>query len=133
MITKMFKEEGGSLFDSRSAALGHTLQGGIPSPTDRTRAVRLSLKCMSFIEKHHEQLLKQQTRTKQAPPESAAVITVQGSSVQWVSVQDMAEHADMQNRRPKSAWWEQHHDLVEALVARPQILAKGKPLEAAAQ
>ncbi|TFK92649.1 6-phosphofructokinase [Polyporus arcularius HHB13444] len=126
VITKMFKEEGGALFDSRSASLGHTLQGGIPSPTDRTRAVRLSLKCMNFVEKHHEQLLKQQSRSKQAPPESAAIITVQGTSVEWVPVQDMVEHADMKNRRGKKAWWEGHRELVEALVGRPQILAKGK-------
>lgn len=127
VITKMFKEEGGSLFDSRSASLGHTLQGGIPSPTDRTRAVRLSLKSMSFIEQHHQQLLKQQSRSKQAPPESAAIITIQGTSVQWVPVQDMVEHADMKNRRGKTAWWDGHRELVEALVARPQLLAKEKP------
>ncbi|EIW57587.1 6-phosphofructokinase [Trametes versicolor FP-101664 SS1] len=124
VITKMFKEEGGSLFDSRSAALGHTLQGGIPSPMDRARAVRLSLKSMAFIERHHQELLKQQTRTKQASPESAAVITIQGTSVQWVAVQDMVEHADMKNRRGKHSWWEGQRELVEALVARPQILAK---------
>ena len=81
-ITKMFKEEGGSLFDSRSASLGHTLQGGIPSPTDRTRAVRLSLKSMSFIEQHHQQLLKQQSRSKQAPPESAAIITIRSAEAE---------------------------------------------------
>ncbi|EJF64928.1 6-phosphofructokinase [Dichomitus squalens LYAD-421 SS1] len=126
VIMKMFKEEGGSLFDSRSASLGHTLQGGVPSPTDRARAVRLSLKCMSFIEQQHQLLLKQQSRTKQASPESAAVITIQGTSVKWVPVQEMVEHADMKNRRGKHTWWEQHTELVEALVARPQILAKGK-------
>ncbi|KAH9903055.1 6-phosphofructokinase [Cubamyces lactineus] len=125
VITKMFKEEGGKLFDSRSASLGHTLQGGIPSPMDRARAVRLSLKCMAFIERHHQELLKQQARSKQAPPESAAVITIQGTAVQWVPVQDMVEHADMKNRRGKHAWWDGMRDLVEALVARPQILAKG--------
>ncbi|KAI0331879.1 6-phosphofructokinase [Cubamyces sp. BRFM 1775] len=125
VITKMFKEEGGSLFDSRSASLGHTLQGGIPSPMDRARAVRLSLKCMAFIERHHQELLKQQARSKQAPPESAAIITIQGTAVQWVPVQDMVEHADMKNRRGKHAWWDGMRDLVEALVARPQILAKG--------
>lgn len=126
VIMKMFKEEGGKLFDSRSASLGHTLQGGIPSPMDRARAVRLSLKCMSFIEHHHEQLLKQSGRTKQASAESASIITIQGTSVQWVSVQDMVEHADMKNRRGKNAWWDGYRELVEALVARPQILAKGQ-------
>ncbi|KAH9849701.1 6-phosphofructokinase [Lenzites betulinus] len=124
VITKMFKEEGGSLFDSRSASLGHTLQGGIPSPLDRARAVRLSLKSMVFIEKYHQELQKQQTRTKQAPPESAAIITIQGTAVVWVPVEVMVEHADMKNRRGKHAWWEVYRELVEALVARPQILAK---------
>lgn len=123
-ITRMLKQEGTTLFDSRSASLGHTLQGGIPSPLDRARAVRLSLKCMAFIEQHHAQLLKQSGRIKQAPRESAAVITIQGSAIKWVPVQDMVEHADMQNRRGKHAWWDVHYDLVETLVARPQILEK---------
>ena len=119
---RMFKEEGGSLFDSRSASLGHTLQGGVPSPTDRARAVRLSLKCMAFIEKHHELLLKQHMRTKQAPPESAAVITIQGTSVQWVPVQDMVEHADMKNRRGKKTWWEELIPMVRMLGGRTALV-----------
>ena len=129
MITDMFKEEGGSLFDSRSASLGHTLQGGIPSPTDRTRAVRLSLKCMSFMEGHHEQLLKQQSRSKQAPAESAAVITIQGSQVKWVPVKDMVDYADVPNRRGKNEPWREIVRLVEQLVARPQILGEKESKE----
>ncbi|KAG9314839.1 phosphofructokinase domain-containing protein [Chiua virens] len=82
VITKMIKEEGGSLFDSRSASLGHTLQGGVPSPMDRARATRLSLRCMSFLEEHHAKLQVQPSRVKVAPAESAAVITIQGSTVE---------------------------------------------------
>ena len=70
-ITKMLKEEGGELFDARSASLGHTLQGGIPSPMDRARAVRLSLKCMAFIEKHHQSIHKPHSKSKHAGPETA--------------------------------------------------------------
>ena len=120
----MLKEEGGTLFDSRSASLGHTLQGGIPSPMDRARGVRLAMKCMAFIEMHHASLVTQPVKSRQACPESAAVITIQGSTVKWVPVQDMVEQADMKNRRGKNAWWDVHHDLVEALVARPQLLDK---------
>ena len=43
VITKILKEEGQDLFDSRSASLGHTLQGGTPSPLDRARATRLAV------------------------------------------------------------------------------------------
>lgn len=118
----MFKEEGGALFDSRSASLGHTLQGGIPSPMDRARAVRLALKCMSFMERQHDLLISQPPKYRVAHPESAAVITIQGNSVKWVAVREMVEHADMKNRRGRYAWWEDVKGLVEALVARPQLI-----------
>ena len=124
MITDMFKEEGGKLFDSRSASLGHTLQGGIPSPLDRARAVRLALKCMTFLEEQHNELMKQSTKPRQARPESAAVITIQGSAVKWVPVQEMVAHADVKNRRGTNEPWGKMAELVEALVARPQILGE---------
>jgi 6-phosphofructokinase 1 len=53
LLTNILKEEGAELFDARSASLGHTLQGGTPSPLDRARAVRLANKCMQFLETHH--------------------------------------------------------------------------------
>ncbi|KAF9524827.1 6-phosphofructokinase [Crepidotus variabilis] len=123
VMTTMLKEEGGTLFDARSAQLGHTLQGGVPSPMDRVRAVRLSLRCMAFIEQHHELLAKQgPAKSRQAIPESAAIITIQGSSVQWVPVQEMVPHADMKNRRGKTNWWAGVKDLVEQLAGKPQFL-----------
>ncbi|KAI0065093.1 6-phosphofructokinase [Artomyces pyxidatus] len=122
VITKVLIEEGGSLFDARSASLGHTLQGGIPSPTDRAYAVRLSLKSMAFIEQQHELLQKQPAKSRQASPDSAAVITVQSSTIKWVPVQEMVAHADMKNRRGKTTWWGKNKELVEVLVARPQLI-----------
>lgn len=97
----MLEEEGGSLFDSRMASLGHTLQGGIPSPMDRARAVRLSLKCMSFLEKHHLILLKQAESElkRKASEESASVITIQESRVEFTPVGEVVKQADMKNRR----------------------------------
>jgi 6-phosphofructokinase 1 len=122
MITNMFKEEGGSLFDARLVSLGHTLQGNIPSPIDRTRAVRLSLKCMAFIEAQASLMEKLSSKARIAHGESAAVITIQGRTVKWVAVRDMVEQADMKNRRGKTAWWDDIKRLVEALVARPQLV-----------
>lgn len=122
VITKIFKEEGGSLFDSRSASLGHTLQGGVPSPLDRAYAVRFALKSMAFIEKHHEQLSGKKFKARQAGPDSAAVITVQSAAIKWVPVTEMVEHADMKNRRGKRAWWSRNKRLAESLAAREQLL-----------
>lgn len=118
----MLSEEGGALFDSRSASLGHTLQGGIPSPTDRARAVRLSMKCMVFLEKHHEQIRVQPEHKRKAPPESAAVITIRGSTVSMTPVQEMVKHADMKNRRGKIPWWEGYKELAEALGGKAGLV-----------
>lgn len=125
VLTKMFEEEGGDLFDARSASLGHTLQGGVPSPMDRARAVRLSLKCMVFLETHHQALLRQGQR-RSASPETASVITIRSSSVEWVPVQVMRDHADMQNRRGKEAWWSGVKELAENLGAKKQFLGISK-------
>lgn len=122
VITKIFKEQGVGLFDARSASLGHTLQGGIPSPLDRTYGVRFALKSMAFIEKHHEALRGKKFKARQAGPESAAVITLQSSAIKWVPVAEMLAHADMKNRRGKEAWWGGYKELVEKFVARPQML-----------
>ena len=131
-LTKMLIEEGGSLFDARSASLGHTLQGGVPSPMDRVRAVRLSLRCMAFMEEHHKKLSKQPPhKTQQAGPESAAVITIQSGGLRMVPVQEMLKHADMVNRRGKTYWWAGITDLVEQLAGKPQFLGlKGIDLSA---
>jgi 6-phosphofructokinase 1 len=127
VITKMFKEEGGTLFDARSASLGHTLQGGIPSPTDRARAVRLSLRCIAFLERYHETLSKQPFKRRTAPPDSAAVITIQGSKIKWIMATEMVEHADMKKRVAKysTSWWAGMKTLVEALVGREEFVQLG--------
>lgn len=122
-IQKMLQEEGGDLFDSRSASLGHTLQGGIPSPIDRARAVRLSLKCMAFLEKHHDAIRSQPEHKRRAPEESAAVITIQRARVELTPVQQMVQHADMKNRRGKKSWWEELKLLAEALGGKTPLMA----------
>jgi len=119
----MFVEEGKSMFDARSASLGHTLHGGIPSPMDRVRAVRLSLKCMTFMEEHHEALGHHSGKGVAVSGESAAVITIQGSAVKWVPVREILAHADAKNRRGRETWWKGIPKLVEMMVGRRQFLS----------
>ena len=121
VITKILKEEGKDLFDSRSASLGHTLQGGIPSPLDRARAVRLSLKCMAFIEQHAWKLRELPEKKRRAESASAAVITIQGSSIHLTPVEEVVPHADMAKRRAKHSWWEGFKELAEILGGRNEL------------
>ncbi|CAG8577502.1 9622_t:CDS:10 [Acaulospora colombiana] len=124
IITNVLKEEGGSLFDARSASLGHTLQGGIPSPMDRARAARLSLKCMNFIEEHAWALKAQPEKGRKPKKSSAAVITITGSSVNFTQVQDLVEHADMKNRRGENVWWAEYKELAEILGSKNYFASK---------
>jgi len=123
VITKILKDEGSPLFDSRSASLGHILQGGTPSPTDRARAVRLSMKCMAFIESQAAAIRAMPEKKRKAPRESAAVITIQGSSIIFTPVSDMEQHADMENRRGINPWWAHLKELAEVLGGRTAIVS----------
>ncbi|SNX88154.1 probable 6-phosphofructokinase [Melanopsichium pennsylvanicum] len=133
VITKILKEEGDTLFDARSASLGHTLQGGVPSPLDRVRATRLALKCCEFLE---SEALKQRSNhsshasssssklsasEKSYSDETAVMITIQGSTICFTSATEMAKNADMKNRRGKEAWWHELKALVELLGGRTAL------------
>jgi 6-phosphofructokinase 1 len=50
-ITNMIREEAKGRFEARTAIPGHVQQGGTPSPMDRVRAIRLAVKCVSYLEK----------------------------------------------------------------------------------
>lgn len=50
VLTSILRQEGHPYFDARSASLGHTLQGGTPSPLDRCRATRLALRSCQWLE-----------------------------------------------------------------------------------
>ncbi|KAH7106308.1 6-phosphofructokinase [Auriculariales sp. MPI-PUGE-AT-0066] len=124
VIAKIVKEEGGSLFDSRSASLGHILQGDVPSPLDRARAVRLSMKCMSFLEREALALRAEMAKDRKASASkaSAAVITVQGSQVIMTPIAEIKERTDMKNRRNINSWWEGYKQLAEELGGRSALI-----------
>jgi 6-phosphofructokinase 1 len=48
-IRALFEKEGGELWDSREAILGHIQEGGDPSPFDRIQATRLTARCVEFL------------------------------------------------------------------------------------
>lgn len=116
VINKIFLEEGKSLFDSRLVQLGHTLQGGTPSPRDRTRAVRLSVRCISFLEHHAAK--QQQARSRRSSSavdatrldrdgaaENIGMICVTGAHLKVVNLKEMVAGADMKKRRALDPWW----------------------------
>ncbi|WVQ83277.1 6-phosphofructokinase [Cryptococcus sp. DSM 104549] len=133
VLTKIFREEGKELFDARSASLGHTLQGGVPSPLDRTRAARLALRCMQFLEEHatpHAQAAHKRPRGsghRAGPPaaskETAAMIAIRGSKIVYASMEEVLKVTDMKLRRGKDEWWSDVKRLAEVMGGRAGLMA----------
>lgn len=131
VITNILKEEGADLFDARSASLGHTLQGGVPSPLDRTRAARLAMLSMQFLEKHakpNSQAFHRRNRSRsyggedEILHETAAMIAIRGSHIVFASMSDVLHHSDMKRRRGTDVWWSGVKGLAEVMGGRTGVL-----------
>lgn len=119
VITNVFAEEGKELFDSRLVALGHTLQGGVPSPRDRTRAVRLTVKCIDFLEEHFNHSLVEKKRGVEGQArEDVASICTEGAGLRFVGLEEMINAADFKERRGKTAWWRDLKGLIDTMAGR---------------
>jgi hypothetical protein len=103
----MFREEGAPLFDSRSAQMGHTLQGGIPSPRDRSRAVRLAVRSLQFLEQRAAGVEATGLDGHVAPQADTdvGVLVIESSRVRVANLSEMAEAANGKHRRAKGPWW----------------------------
>lgn len=113
VLTKILKEEGKDLFDARSASLGHTLQGGVPSPLDRTRAARLSLKCMQFLEEHGTPNAQSAKGKRQYSKQTAAMIAIRGRKIVYATMDEVVAVTDMKLRKGKDEWWASIKPLAE--------------------
>ena len=123
ILTKIIKEEGKELFDARSASLGHTLQGGVPSPLDRTRAARLSLRCMQFLEQHATPHAQTYRGKKKYSTESAAMIAIVSSKIKMATMEEVGRHTDMKKRRGKDEWWTGIKGLAETMGGRTGLMS----------
>jgi 6-phosphofructokinase 1 len=125
LIADIIREEAHDRFESRESIPGHVQQGGVPSPMDRCRAVRLAIKCIQHLEGYgrnaHNHVKKD--------PKSASVIGIQGSEVVFSGVEDLEENGtDWPNRRPKTAHWMGLSETVDMLAGRPDYPKPEKSL-----
>jgi len=93
-IESLFEEEGGDLFETRHAILGHLQQGGNPSPFDRILATRLATKCVEFLI----------DEVGNAQP-AGSFIGMQEGHIKFNSLEDMPRMIDRERQRPKEQWW----------------------------
>lgn len=103
-MSALFEEESHTLFDVRTAILGHMQQGGNPSPFDRVQATRLATRCIEFLSKEAENNSC-----------AGAFIGIQGGTIKIHDLEDMPRMVDAQHERPKEQWWLDLRPLVRQL------------------
>ncbi len=116
LIAEIIREEAHGRFESRDSIPGHVQQGGVPSPMDRCRAVRLAIKCIQHLESFGP---RSHSRCKDDDL-STTVIGIQGASVVLTPVKELEEkETDWPNRRPRTAYWSAMKEVVDILGGRP--------------
>lgn len=126
LIASIIREEAHDRFESRESIPGHVQQGGVPSPMDRCRAVRLAIKCIQHLEQYGRNA---HNRVKK-DPDSTSVIGIQSSDVVFTSMELLEEKGtDWANRRPKAAHWLEMRGVVDILGGRPDYPRPEKSLE----
>ncbi|PWN31723.1 6-phosphofructokinase [Meira miltonrushii] len=109
-LKSIFNEEGKSLWSTRGSELGHLCQGSNVSPIDRCRAARLARKACEFIE---ENVGKQNTMP--------AIVTINGTRLDIVTLDKLIEASDFANRRPKELTWLEYKELTELMAGKKLI------------
>ncbi|KXJ93696.1 6-phosphofructokinase [Microdochium bolleyi] len=118
LIADIIREEAHDRFEARDSIPGHVQQGGVPSPMDRCRAVRLAIKCIQHLEQYGPGSYKNAEKIKEDPL-SASVIGIKGAAVVFTGMKELEEtETDWKNRRPKEAHWLEMKDVVDILGGR---------------
>ncbi|RDW62249.1 ATP-dependent 6-phosphofructokinase [Coleophoma cylindrospora] len=125
LIADMIREEAENRFEARDSVPGHVQQGGTPSAMDRTRAVRLAIKCIEHLEKFED---RSDAKLKEDPL-SSSIIGIKGASVVFSPMKDVEENeTDWKNRRPKDEFWMYLKTTVDTLSGRPAVPPPHSPL-----
>ena len=140
-LAKVLTEEADGAFDAKAAIPGHVQQGGLPSPMDRTRATRLAIRAVKFLEEFGKNNVEQSATAKQLYAsrlgetqcseanefiddliETAAVLGTKGSHLNFTSVKQIYEtDSDLIMRMPKNIHWNHIREVADALVGRERI------------
>ncbi|KAI8627895.1 6-phosphofructokinase [Xylariaceae sp. FL1651] len=129
LIADIIREEANNRFESRDSIPGHVQQGGVPSPMDRCRAVRLAIKCIEHLESFGPRSYEQPDKITQNPL-SYSVIGIKGADVVFSPMQNLEEkETDWKNRRPTDTHWLSIKSVVDILGGRPDYPSPSKGLE----
>lgn len=121
-LADIFTVESQGKFEAHPVIPGHLQQGGSPSPIDRTRATRLSIRAVDFIIEKFKYFKNYDDITYEATKEmtdSAVVLGVKGSDIIFTSIRQLyLFETNIDKRMPKVIHWEGIRTLSDHLAGR---------------
>ncbi|CCE64420.1 hypothetical protein TPHA_0H02160 [Tetrapisispora phaffii CBS 4417] len=127
-IAEIITAEAEGRFDAKPAIPGHVQQGGLPSPIDRTRATRLAVRAVSFIEEQQDVIKSARAADDdfvyedKAVSATASVIGIRGTHVVFTPIRHAYDfEADIEKRMPKVIHWQATREIADYLVGRKRV------------
>lgn len=127
VIADIIKQEANGQFDAKTAIPGHVQQGGLPSPIDRTRAARFSIKAVQYIEEQFDSIAPYKyvidfPSDDKKVTSTAAVLGVKSSHLKFTSIRQLYDfETELGRRMPKKISWNKTRDVADQLVGRTRI------------
>lgn len=113
---RLYKEEGKGSFESRTCVLGHTQQGGTPSPFDRIMGTRYGIRAFKFLLEKANVHKSEEGIVRTSEEDTACVLGLIRNTSQFTPVVQLKEGTDFKNRLPKQCWWMNVRPLLKVLA-----------------
>uniref|UniRef100_A0A5S6QAC3 ATP-dependent 6-phosphofructokinase n=1 Tax=Trichuris muris TaxID=70415 RepID=A0A5S6QAC3_TRIMR len=114
-IMQLFSEEGKGKFSTRINVLGHSQQGGCPTPFDRNLATRMAAKAAEKLVAEARQSVQAKGSVYTKEPDSAVLLGVGDHGSECIPILQLKDKADFVHRFSKERWWLKLRSLMRIL------------------
>jgi len=105
-LRRMYTEEGKDRFTVRDNVLGHSQQGGTPSPFDRNVATKMAAKTVNWLIEQLNHFASLDGTVHAEGPNSAVVLGLRQATYTFEAVSELAKTTDFSKRISKQrGWW----------------------------
>ncbi|XP_076028165.1 ATP-dependent 6-phosphofructokinase, muscle type-like isoform X4 [Genypterus blacodes] len=114
-IFNLYSEEGKGIFDCRKNVLGHTQQGGTPTPFDRNFGTKMGAKSVLWLTDKLKDCYRH-GRIFANTADSACVLGMRKRSLTFQPVTDLKAETDFEHRVPMNQWWMKIRPIMKILA-----------------
>ncbi|CDW55138.1 6 phosphofructokinase [Trichuris trichiura] len=115
-IMQLFSEEGKGNFSTRINILGHSQQGGCPTPFDRNLATRMAAQAAETLVSKARESVQPDGSVYTTAVDSAVLLGIRERHSECVSVMELKEQADFERRLSTDRWWLKLRPLMRILA-----------------